>query len=219
MSKTALIILFVLVIVKQFYGTPNKIRRTIAIGTIVLITGYGFLNFKTIYQHTIAPQKNLSIIEYNESTIPLGYRSQIWDCALKISKESSNLLFGIGFRETTNRLVLCYTNEIKDEATKQNFISNRFNTHNQFMDFYISSGLISLLLFLGVLGTLFIQNRKQFFPIALLIAILLFGIVENFFHRQIGAYYFGFILAILFINNSYLNLQITKEKSTNLKEQ
>lgn len=218
MSKAALIILFVLVIVRQFYGTPNRIRRGVALGLIVLIAGFGLFKFQTIYQSTVNLKNNISQAEYNESTIPLGYRSQIWDCALKISKESSNLISGIGFRETTNRLVLCYTNEIKDENTKQTFISKRFNTHNQFMDFYISSGLISLLLFLCFYGILFVQNKKQFFPIALLISIFLFGMVENFFHRQIGAYYFGFILAILFINNAFLDNSLTQDKSTKLKE-
>ncbi len=211
MSKIALIILFIIVIVRQFYGKPNRIRRSIAIGVIVLISGFGILKFQTIYQSTVNLKNDISQIEYNESTIPLGYRSQIWDCALKISKESSNLLSGIGFRETTNRLVLCYSNDIKEEDVKQNFISKRFNTHNQFMDFYISAGLISLLLFLGIFGTLFFQNRKQFFPLALLITIFLFGMVESFFHRQIGAYYFGFILAILFINNTHQNSSKTKE--------
>ncbi len=218
MSKTALIILFVIVIVRQFYGKPNKIRRMIAIGTIVLITGISLIKFQPFYQSSINLKNDLSKIDYNESTIPMGYRAQIWDCALKISKESSNILFGIGFRETTNKLVLCYNNEIKNETIKQKFISKRFNTHNQFMDFYISAGLISLLLFLGVLITLFIQNKKQFFPTALLITIFLFGLVENFFHRQIGAYYFGFILAILFINNTFMENSDAQEKSNKLKE-
>jgi hypothetical protein len=33
------------------------------------------------------------------------------------------------------------------------------------------------------------------------LTMILFGLVENYFHRQVGAYYIGFVLVILLINN------------------
>ena len=135
--------------------------------------------------------------------MPWEYRFLIWKCAYKISQNSSNSFFGIGFKKTNKQLLICYENEIKDLKTKQNFISKKFNTHNQYFDFYLSEGILGLILFLGVLIALFMQYRKQFFPTALLVSILIFGLTENFFHRQIGAYYFGFILVMLLINNTF----------------
>ena len=44
------------------------------------------------------------------------------------------------------------------------------------------------------------KYHQQFFPTALLITIVLFGMVEDYFHRQVGAYYFGFIIIMLLIN-------------------
>ena len=145
----------------------------------------------------------------------MGYRTQIWDCTSKIINESTAGLFGIGFRETANRLVVCYKNEINDIETRQNFIDKRFNTHNQYLDFYVSAGLISLILFLGILFFLLYKNYKHFFPTALILTIILFGMVENYFHRQVGAYYLGFVLVILLINNNKKIVDQKLNKSLN----
>tara|TARA_B100000809_G_C15139186_1_gene532164 strand:+ start:3913 stop:5139 length:1227 start_codon:yes stop_codon:yes gene_type:complete len=197
MSKTALVILFFLVVLRQFYGKEKKIRLTITVVVLVAILITSYFKFPTVFQ----PSTDISEVTYTESSLPLGYRTQIWDCTSKIINENTSGLFGIGFRETANKLVLCYKNEIEDIETRQNFIDKRFNTHNQYLDFYVSAGLISLILFLGILFFLVYKNYKHFFPTALILSIILFGMVENYFHRQVGAYYLGFVLVILLINN------------------
>jgi hypothetical protein len=61
---------------------------------------------------------------------------------------------------------------------------------------------------------LFRQHRNQFFPVASLVAIVLFGLTENFAHRQIGAYFFGFVLIVLLSNSkeSLKNIGSTDKK-------
>jgi hypothetical protein len=49
---------------------------------------------------------------------------------------------------------------------------------------------------------LLFKHYKHFFPTALVLTFILFGLVENYFHRQVGAYYLGFVLVILLINNN-----------------
>lgn len=198
MSKTALVILFFLVVLRQFYGKDKKIRLAITGVVLVTILITGYFKFPAVFQ----PNTDISKVNYTESNLPLGYRTQIWNCVSKISNENSISFFGIGFRETANKLVSCYTNEIEELETRQNFIDKRFNTHNQYLDFYVSAGLISLILFLGILFFLAYKNHKHFFPTALILTIILFGLVENYFHRQVGAYYLGFVLVILLINNN-----------------
>lgn len=203
MSKVAIVILIAIVLLRQFYGKQKKIRMFISIGLIVLIGGIGISKYKYQIEKIIDSKENIAEINYIESTMPWEYRTLIWNCAYKISQNSSNSFFGIGFKKTNKQLLICYENEIKDLKTKQNFISKKFNTHNQYFDFYLSEGILGLILFLGVLIALFMQYRKQFFPTALLVSIIIFGLTENFFHRQIGAYYFGFILVMLLINNTF----------------
>lgn len=201
MSKTAIIILLFVAVLRQFYGKDKKIRlgATAIILTFLAIMSY--FKLPNNIENTFKPQKNLSEVTYAGSTIPLSYRSLIWDCASKITKNSNTNFFGIGFRETSDRLVNCYENEIEDLNTKQNFIDKRFNTHNQYFDFYISSGLISIILFVGILIYLFFKKHKDYYSTSLLLSMILFGLVENYFHRQVGAYYIGFVLVILLINN------------------
>lgn len=74
---------------------------------------------------------------------------------------------------------------------------NRYNTHNQFLDFYLGAGIIALALFLIFILISFFTLRKNFFPTAMLAILVMYCLVENVFHRQIGAYYIGFILIVL----------------------
>lgn len=214
MSITALVILFVLIVLRQFYGKDKKLRLLITSVVLIAIFITGYLKYQSAFEDLLQESRDVFKVTYTESTLPLGYRAVIWDCVSKISDEGSIGLFGIGFKETKNRLVSCYNSEIEDNATKQNFINKRFNTHNQYIDFYISAGPISLLLFIGILLFLFIKNQKKYFPTALLITFVLFGLAENYFHRQVGAYYVGFILVILLINNTALTSSELKESNT-----
>ncbi len=209
MSKTAIIILFALVILRQFYGSKKKVRLLITSGLLAVFITVGYVK----YQPTINKFKkyihNTSEINYNESYMPLGYRTIIWKCASLIADQNTHQFLGIGFKETSKELVSCYKTNITDEITKNNFVSKKFNTHNQYADFYLSSGMVSLFLFLGILLFLLIKYHRQFFPTALIVTIIIFGLVENYFHRQVGAYYIGFILVMLLINNN------TKEVTEN----
>jgi len=40
-----------------------------------------------------------------------------------------------------------------------------------------------------------------------------FGMIENFFHRQIGAYYFGFILITLLIDHAVFLKRNSKKEA------
>ncbi len=204
MSKTAIIILLFVAVLRQFYGKDKKIRLGATAIILAFLAIMSYFKLPNNIENTFKPQKDISEVTYAGSTIPLSYRSLIWDCALKITKDSNTNFFGIGFRETSDRLVNCYENEIEDLNTKQNFINKRFNTHNQYFDFYISSGLISIILFVGILIYLFFKKHKDYYSTSLLLSIILFGLVENYFHRQVGAYYIGFVLVILLINNKNL---------------
>ena len=201
MSKTAIVILLFVAVLRQFYGKDKKIRLGATAIILAFLAIMSYFKLPNNIENTFKPQKDISEVTYAGSTIPLSYRSLIWDCALKITKDSNTNFFGIGFRETSDRLVNCYENEIEDLNTKQNFINKRFNTHNQYFDFYISSGLISIILFVGILIYLFFKKHKDYYSTSLLLTMILFGLVENYFHRQVGAYYIGFVLVILLINN------------------
>jgi O-antigen ligase len=203
MSKVAILIVIVVALLRQFYGKYKKIRLLISFSVVLIIGGITYSMNKSFFEKLIPSENNNTEVNYVENTMPWGYRTFIWECSNSIIKKIENRFFGIGFKETNQRLLDCYETDILDKNTNQIFLSKKFNSHNQYLDFYISTGIIGLLLFIGLLGALFFHYRKHFFAIALIFTIVLFGMAENFFHRQIGAYYFGFILVILLIDNTF----------------
>lgn len=132
-------------------------------------------------------------------------RVTIWNCALEIISESEkfNYLTGFSsFNQTQQELTFCYSSNIQNESKKEYYISEGFNSHNQYLDFLLTGGLIAFLLFLIFIVSLFHKKNilKDKFHISIIIAFILFFSVENVLHRQLGCYMLG--LLFLFINDS-----------------
>jgi O-antigen ligase len=196
-SKIAVVSLFVLLLIHQFYGKRRIWKIIIAIAAIAMVVALFFIikNERDTHLNQTASHSNPPT--FIEKSLTYELRAVVWKCAQNIINEEGFSLTGIGFDTTKDRLVTCYEEQILDVTKRERFIAQRYNTHNQFLDFYISAGLIALLLFLVFIATSFISARKQFFPTAMLAILLMYCMVENLFHRQIGAYYVGFILIVL----------------------
>ena len=186
-SKIAVIILGVLFMLRQLYGVKRWLRFPIA---LVLVSAMAFGVFTMMH-----PEKNQDQQRsFLESTLTWELRTEVWKCVSYISESEGLLVSGFGFNETKEKLVSCYQERIENDYKRGVFVTLRHNTHNQFVDIYFNWGFIALLLFISFLMALFFTNRKQFFSIAYLITLVSYCMVENVFHRQIGAYYVGFVL-------------------------
>lgn len=196
-SKIAVVALFILVLVRQFYGKRKIWKGIIIIGSIVALVGLFFFlkNEDNRHQDTMAGRESRPTFIENSLTYEL--RAVVWRCAQKIMDDDGFTWTGIGFNGTKDKLVSCYENHILDPGKKNRFVAQRYNTHNQFLDFYISAGFMALLIFVVFIIVSFFYVRKQFFPSALLAIFILYCMVENMFHRQIGSYYAGYILIML----------------------
>jgi len=196
-SKIAVVSLFVLLLIRQFYGQRKIWKSIIAIVAITVLVGLFFIikNEKAIQLQQAENQQNPPAFIENSMTYEL--RAVVWNCAQNIISDEGFSLTGIGFDATKDKLVSCYETQISNPKKKDKFVLERYNTHNQFLDFYISAGFIALLLFLTFIVFSFISSRKKYFPTAMLAMLLMYCLIENLFHRQIGAYYVGFILIVL----------------------
>jgi len=135
-------------------------------------------------------------------------RLVIWPCAYNMAQNNDfNVLFGYPSHAVIiNNFVDCYTHTIKgNDSKKAYFIETKFNSHNQFIDSYLSSGSIGLILFLSFFISLFFKVRFSFCDVALLIALILFLLVENVLHRQTGCYIFSIFTALLLMRNTNVN--------------
>ena len=198
-SKIAFISLFVLLLVHQFYGQRKFWKVLIAVGAVVAVVGLFFLlkNEKGNQLYETEATNHKTPPAFIENSLTFELRAVVWKCATDIINDEGFNFTGIGFGETKKKLVSCYENKISDPKKRERFVSERYNTHNQFLDFYLSAGFIALLLFLLFIIVSFFTIKKQFLPTAMLAILVMYCLIENVFHRQIGAYYIGFILIVL----------------------
>ena len=201
-SRIAILTLLIIFILSLFHSKKRGPQMLFATGGILLAATFVFvlnkdLRRKVFYSNNAEKHQGLVA-----NTLAFEPRAIIWDCGLKISEQENNLLTGIGFTETNRKLSSCYNTTITDEKRKEWFISQEYNIHNQFFDIYLAAGIGAIALFSLAILVLFIRNRKSFYPSALLVTLVCFAMVENVFHRQIGAYYVGFILLSLLIKNN-----------------
>ncbi len=215
-SKIAVISLFVLLLIRQFYGQRKIWKVLIAAGAITAVVGLFFIlkNEKSdqLYTNEVVDNNAPAFIE---NSMNYEIRAVVWKCASEIINDEGFSFFGLGFEQTSDKLVSCYETKITDPQKRNEFLTAEYNTHNQFIDFYLSAGFIALLLFLLFICVAFLKIRKQFFAMVMLAILIMYCSIENVFHRQIGAYYIGFILIVLMtsVQNSKNteNTQIKKE--------
>ena len=196
-SKIALVSLFILLLINQFYGKRRIWKILIATGAFLTIAVLFFIIKSERNFQTNPTENSINSPLLLENSMTYELRAVVWHCAQNIIMDDGFSLTGSGFDTTKNNLVSCYETQITNPKKMEKFVSERYNTHNQFLDFYLSAGFIALLLFLIFLIFSFLSTRHWFFPTAMLAILLMYAMIENLFHRQMGAYYVGFILIVL----------------------
>ena len=139
----------------------------------------------------------------------------IWPCSFSIAKSPTfNILFGIPSEKKLDKLLgECYLDKMENKHRANFFVETELNTHNQFVGTYLTSGLIGALLLVAFFIIQFYNIRKNFYKTSLIIALLMFFIVENVLYRQVGVYFFGLVLILV---NSFDFLEEKKELKSSL---
>ncbi|MDC0539166.1 hypothetical protein OAN97_01580, partial [Flavobacteriaceae bacterium] len=137
---------------------------------------------------------NKSYIELFKAWEP---RVVIWECNYNIFHNENSIITGLGFYNTKDLLLECYDKQIEDPEKRNYFINSNFNPHNQFFDFFLSSGLIPGFLFVSLLFYLLSNYRHSFFKLSLGVSIFIFAFIECFFQRQLGASIFALIFILI----------------------
>lgn len=134
-------------------------------------------------------------------------RIVIWQCAKSIIDEKDfNYFVGTFSSEAVDKkLIACYNSEVVSNGPywwigKNNY---NYNTHNQFLWFFTSYGLIGLILFLSVflIHIFNFYKSKNEYSLFFVIIFLFQCLFENVLSRQLGIYLFLWF-CFLFINSS-----------------
>lgn len=162
------LIVFAAIIVK---GSPLQSR--LAIGFLVLL-------FSIFLYKGVEIQKKLHSSNQKEELTGIDKLAQ-WQCVLEVMH--SNELFGVGFNTKDQLLTSCYHEHAMFKAE-----SNSLNSHNEYLDSFLTLGYIGvlgLLLYFFKLGFEAYDN-KLVAQLLVIILIGLFSITENVFTRQKG---------------------------------
>lgn len=130
---------------------------------------------------------------------PKGYsytsmevRTGVWQCSTALIKE--NWLTGVGAGQIQDHLNKCYR-----KFNTNAYTSVDYNTHNEYFNVLLSTGVIGLLLFLLVLMLLVYYSIRYKKPLlfSFMVLILLCFTTENILSRQGGIVFFAFFSALL----------------------
>lgn len=173
------------------------------------------ISITTLFFTTIVLNPNIAkrfFVQNNiESTITKFKESEpriiIWNCAYQITQqEDFSILTGTNsYTNIKNSMVSCYETSIEDYSRNQWFMSRKYNTHNQYLDFYLIGGVLALFSLLVFFFTFLIKNKNNFYAIAIFTSFFVMMIVENVFHRQFGCLIFT-IFTSLVLNNKKENV-------------
>lgn len=134
-------------------------------------------------------------------------RIVIWNCAKNIINSNNfNYILGeFSNDEADKKLIECYnTKNVKNGPyywiSKYNY---NYNSHNQFIGFYLGYGMIGLILFLIIFLIHFFNYFKNNNIYSLLWVIIFFSqcMFENILYRQLGIYLFVWFSSISFFIN------------------
>ncbi|MEM1001340.1 MAG: O-antigen ligase family protein [Bacteroidota bacterium] len=154
--------------------------------------------FTTLFAFNRRMNELLKIETYTEvnQNFSTGIRVGIYQCCIEKIKE--NWLIGYGLGDSQDALNGCYSHKggllLRDE----------YNTHNQYLDITLKTGIIGLSLFVLFLVSNFIRAYRNKNTVANLI-LLFYAIVflaENVLARQSGVILFYFLLLFLNSNKS-----------------
>lgn len=191
----ATLLLFPIIILAFLLISNLRLIIKIYMVLLILILSYGVVIFNKDFTKRLS--EILNPVTYNQVNLhnSTSIRASIWDCAL-IQAKHSNPLIGEGIGSTRGLLQKCYDSKYPE-------LNKYYNTHNQYLSIYVSTGiigLISIILFLYLISkSVSLQNKKYF--IFTLIFYLYMFIFENVLERKYGLLFFLTFLLFVFNNN------------------
>jgi len=209
-ARISLISIIIGVLSYFFYAKNVK-----KVGLIIII-----LCFFSIIMFSINPslKKRFFITDNNyslEQMVKFEPRYFIWSCANEIFFQNKNYIAGKGFVNTNNELVNCYVNRIDfaDEKQQDFFVRRKFNTHNQFINFLLSSGVLMFLIFIIFFVLWLKLDYKSYYSLILLLSLILFCSVENVLTRQMG----GELFALTLVFSTMVSFKVINNDNLLLK--
>jgi O-antigen ligase len=189
-SRSGLLAL-ILIIPIYLFGKLNKaIRLFVSLLSILLILVIFFSvlskNFRINNYIQKASKSSPSEI------FMLDERGNIWKSTIRVI--NNNFLLGVGTGDGKA--------ELFKEYNKGNYeikIDNRYNAHNQYLEFFLENGIVGLIIFLSMLVWMFIISvkRKNILYTLFVLTFVFFFFFESMLNRLAGISFFSLFSFLL----------------------
>lgn len=194
-SRGPILSFFIALTVYLMYLNWKRTLIGVAFGIPVLL--YFFLTVPAINERFLELKQVGSEYEESEELNSTTIRQAIYGCSMDALKE--HWLTGVGLSRTQKMLNNCYE-DLKDQSLRK----MEYNTHNQYLEVWISGGLIALIIFLSMLFYGFriaiVNNDKEY--LGFLIIVCLCFLTENLLARQHGIVFFAFFNSLFGFRHS-----------------
>lgn len=183
----SLMLLTILLSIKQIQSKKNFI-----ILSLIILSFLSFFIFNRRMNELIIPA-TYSNVNSNYSN---SYRVQIYKCSYQIIKD--NWLTGVGLGDSQDMLNSCYT--LKSEL----LFGKDYNTHNQYLDAWIKTGIGGLMIFIFFLfyNLRSAYQTKNYVLIAIIFLYGLNFLTENILARQSGVILFSFLINFMAVEKN-----------------
>lgn len=213
MFFTARMALFCTLIAFCFYGFSYLKKKTIIkISLIFLILAFGLSFLKPIKRRFYEMSNvEFKLPEMDDNSENVNFRLGIYYCAIETLE--NNWLLGLGLGNVQEELNNCY--EGLDYIAYDDFVIKKFNTHNQYLNAWLTYGIFGPIFLFGYFFFLFKGTDKLHKS---LIIIFFFALLtENLFEREAGVMLFAFLNTIFYYSSEKMKLIKLENCGANIK--
>jgi hypothetical protein len=174
-----------------FYSGLSAIKKAVIITVCFMAVFTALLSYKNLSNRFFIADSFQTMQDYEPRVV-------IWSCASEIIRSSDfNLIFGSkSFNWMQEQYVQCYADSIANESKKAWFLAIKYNSHNQFIDFFLIGGFLGLGLFLFFVFSMMKNAKGNFYFFSIVVSLTLFFLMENVLHRQFGCYLTAIVFSI-----------------------
>jgi hypothetical protein len=197
-----LVILLLLYSILRNYKKEKRALLILGISSICLLIAFSFINKESRMNELFKTRNSLDIGTKNEDGI--SQRFWLWNTALNHLKEQPLTGFGLGAKEKL------FSWKVQKDVLESNYINahekaikkiSQLNLHNNYVQIAYEFGLVGFILFITSIILVFTIARAthNFIFIAIYTFFLIILVVEVALNRQMGIYFYAYILGMLFL--------------------
>lgn len=167
----------------KFFNLRKAFISVFTIGGLFLTMIFTIPQVKEKFAHSLNPTTSPRLI--------------IWKNSYLVLKNSGKLVQGVGLDYYKNTRGTYWLKGLTEQENYEGIAG--FNSHNQYLEFILLSGILGLLFVFLMLFTLYkALVLKDVFILSLVSILFLFSFVENILSRQWGIILFSVLMAIIY---------------------